>query len=160
MKNVNTRLVKDKYKQLSELGSRYNLSFSSHLILGSKLIALDGINKSLLISEVNNELDQPHIIELNKVAAVSIKKGYGNIKPGQLTNKSFEEFLKRIDLKFEYGNQDQATVFLTFYDSETDEVRDIPRLERNAKNWQLILSKMLVSRTEKIMKRQTEASLA
>jgi len=143
MKNVDIKFAKSKYVLLSELGSNFNLSFSSHMVLNKKLIALDGIKRILLLWEANNELNQPCIIELNKVSAVSIKKSYSSIRSGELRIKRFEEFLTRIDLQFEYRDKNEPVV-LTFYDSETDEQWDLPRLERNAKNWQMILSKLVV----------------
>lgn len=144
MKNVETRFSKSKYVLLSELGSRFNLSFSSHLVVNNKLIALDGLKRILLVMEANNELNQPTIIELNKITTVSIKRSYGSIKSGELRTKKFEEFLRRVDLQFGHRDKSEFTV-LTFYDSKTDALRDLPRLERNAKNWQMILSKMIVS---------------
>jgi len=151
MKNVNARFVKSKYVLLSELGSRFNLSFSSHLVLNNKLIALDGLKRMLLVVETNNEFSQPHIIDLNKTTAVSIKKSYGSIGPGELRIKKFDEFLKRIDLQFGYHDKNES-VDLTFYDSETDALWDLPRLERNAKNWQMILSKLAGSNVDVISK--------
>lgn len=158
MKNVDERFARDKYVLLSELGSKFNLSFSSHLVLGNKLMALDGIKRILLVLEANNELNQSCIIELNKVAAISVKKSYGSIVSGELKTKGLEEFLKRIDLRFEYGDKSKPFV-LTFYDSEANAPQDIPRLGRNAKNWQMILSKMLASQSDSVTKKRKKLSL-
>lgn len=148
MENINTRSNKDKYQLLSELGSKLNLSFSSHLVAGKKFIALDGIKKILLVFEENYDLNQPYIIELARVRAISLKQRYGKIAPGKLQYKPLGKFLKTIDLRFEYANQDKAVV-LSFYDSERDDFRDLPRISRNAKNWQMILSKMLMPQKDK-----------
>lgn len=129
---------KDKYQQLSELGSRFDLSFSSHMVIGNKILALDGIKKSLLVLETNNE---SYIIELNKVAAVSVKKIYSSIGAGKLNNNG-SEFLNSIELQFEFRNK-KGTVCLPFYNCEKDDPRNLPRLDRNAANWQMILSKMV-----------------
>jgi hypothetical protein len=141
MKQVEARFAKSKYTQVSELGSRFNLSFTSQLVFGNKIIALDGVKRSLLVFETNKELNQAYVIELNKVAAITLKKIYGSIRPGELQKKRMEEFLKKIDLQFEYKGKNE-TIVLPFYDSETDDRRYLPKLERNAKNWQMILSKM------------------
>jgi len=138
MNNREVNFEKDKYQQLSELGARFNLSFSSHMVIGNKLIALDGRKKVLLVREGNSK---PCIIELNKIAAVSVKKTYSSIRPGELNNKGMDEFLKAIELQFECKNK-KGTVCLLFFDCEKDDRRNLPSLERNAKNWQLILSKM------------------
>lgn len=141
MKQSNRRFAKSKYLQLSKLGSQLNLSFSSYLVLNNKLIALDGIKRTVLVSETIDGSDNAFIIHLDKVAAVSVKKCYGSIKPGELKTRKMDDFLKRIDLQFEYASDKEAIV-LTFYDCKTNDLRDLPVLERNAKNWQMILSKM------------------
>jgi hypothetical protein len=146
MKTVNTESCKSKYLEVSELGSRYNLSFSSQLVIGAKIIALDGIKKCLLVLETNKELSQPYIIDLNNVAAVTVRKTYGRINQGELKTKGIEEFLKTIDLQFQFRNNTETFV-LPFYNSEIDHKRHRMTMIRNAKNWQMILSKMTDSNT-------------
>jgi hypothetical protein len=141
MKSTDARFAKSKYLALSELGTRLNLSFSSQLEIGDKIIALDGNKKCLLVLETKKESTQPYIIDLDKVAAVSVKKSYGKINQGSLRNKAMEEFLTRIDLQFEFTDETN-TMVLPFYDSQADDRKDRPKLDRNAKNWQMILSKM------------------
>ena len=153
MKNLGVSLIKSKYHQLSELGSKFNLSFTSHLALGNKLIGLDGIRKCLLVCETDNGLNQSYIIELNEVGGVSIKKSYGSIASGELKNKTFEEFLKSIDLQFEYNNNKEARI-LRFYDCEKDDPRNLPVLERNAKNWQMIFCKMISLEMDKVVEKR------
>ncbi len=146
----------DKYQQLSKLGSRFELSFSSHMVIGNKLIALDGIKKSLLVLESNNE---SYIIDLNKIAAVVVIKTYSSIRPGELNYKGIEEFINTIELQFEYSNK-KGTVCLPFYNRGGDGPQNLPRLARNAKNWQMILSKLTGSQTGKIKKEQKKEALA
>jgi hypothetical protein len=148
MSNIEVKFAKDKYQQLSELGSKFDLSFSSHMVIGNKLLALDGIKKSLLILEADNK---SYIIELNKVASVSVKKTYSSIKPGELNNKGIEEFLNTIELQFEYAHE-KGKICLPFYNCEQDDPRNLPRLERNAKDWQMILSKMVFVPVTRMMK--------
>jgi hypothetical protein len=133
MRNNEVGIIKNKYSNISEFGSRFNLSFSSYLELGNKVIALDGLKRCLLVFETNHEIKKPFIIELSKVSAITVKKCYSGI----------EEFLKSIDLEFKYG-RDQ-TIIVTFYDCKTDDISHLPKLERNARNWQMILSKMIRS---------------
>jgi hypothetical protein len=141
MQNAHAATNKAKYLQLSELGSRYNLSFSSYLEFGNKIIALDGVKRSLLVLETRQGMNQPYIIELNKVVAVTVKRSYGSIGAGQLKGKRMEEFLKSIDLQFIYGKNE--TIVISFYDCEKDGLADLPKLERNANNWQMVLSKII-----------------
>jgi len=140
MKNNNTRYG-DKFLQLSELGSKFNLTFSSHLALGNRIIALDGLRKKLMVVEMNNAVSRPYIVELDRVKAISLKKTYSSIKPGELDKRGLREFLESVYLQFEYMNEDK-TIVLPFYEREKDRYQDLSRLERNAGNWQMILSKM------------------
>jgi hypothetical protein len=134
-------MPKSKYLHISELGSKFNLSFSSYLELGNKLIALDGVKRSLLVFETNQAIKKPFIIELNKVTAITVKQCYSSIGPGQLKEKGIEAFLKSIDLEFKYGRNE--TIVISFYDCKTDNISELPKFERNARNWQMILSKMI-----------------
>ncbi|MFL5745767.1 MAG: hypothetical protein ACJ751_13935 [Niastella sp.] len=148
MSNIETTFSKEKFQQLSELGSKFNLSFSSQMAIGNKLIALDGIKKSLLVLE---SINKSCIIELNKIASVSVKKTYNSIRPGELKKRGIEEFLNTIELQFEYRNKN-GTVSIPFYDCEEDDLHNLPTLERNAKNWQMILSKMIYVPAKKKIK--------
>jgi hypothetical protein len=148
MKSVDTVFAKSKYLGVSELGSRYNLSFSSQLVLGDKLIALDGIRKCLLVVKTTNELSEPTIIDLNKVSTVTIRKIYGRINQGELQTKGIDEFLESIDLQFQFKNNSE-TIALPFYNRQRNNKKDRPKLTRNAKNWQMILSKMVEPGMEK-----------
>lgn len=138
---MEVRLAKSKYVQLSELGSRFNLSFSGQLILNRKIIALDGVKQRLLVFETDKTPDQAYVIALNKIASVTVKKTYSSIRPGELRNKRMEEFLKRIDLQFRYRDNKDLIV-LPFYECGTDDPGNLGRLEKDAKNWQIMLAKI------------------
>ena len=142
MKNVDAGLAKSKYLEVSEIGSRYNLSFSSQLVLGHKIIALDGVKKWLLMVDADKEIDPPCMIDLNKVSAVTLRKSYGSIKQGQLRNKGIEDFLNTIDLQF-FMKDKTATIVLPVYNIETDDKEDRKALDKSAKNWQRMVSKMI-----------------
>lgn len=148
MKSVHTELAKSKYVEVSELGSRYNLSFSSQLVLGNMIMALDGVKRRLLVVEIAKEENHPLIIDLNNVAAVTVRKNYGSIGQGELKSKGLEAFLKRIDLQFKL-NDNAGTIVLPFYDREINDVKDRARLGKSAKNWQMLLSKMVSPETGK-----------
>src|SRR6185436_19156965 len=99
-----------------------------------------------------------YIIELDKVSAISVKKTYNSIQPGELNKRNFEEFLKTIHLQFEFADEAE-TILLPFYENETDTIRDLPRLERNAKNWQLILSKIIGAQISEVAKERRQLLL-
>ena len=138
----NIMSVKKVFLKLSELGSRLNLSFSSHVLLIDKVIALDGIKKKLLVANIADDLESSYMIELNEVKEISVSKTYSNIKPGQLNKKKFNEFLEKILLQFEFKNQDKK-IILPFYEFDKHGVQNLDKLERNARIWQMILSKLI-----------------
>src|SRR6185503_2215732 len=157
MKNNNTR-PRDKYIQLSELGSKFNLAFSSHVALGNRIIALDGLRKKLLVVEMKNAVSRPYIVELDQVKTISLKKTYSSIKPGELDQKGLREFLQSVYLQFEYSHEDN-TIVLPFYERETDKFQDLSRLERNAANWQMILSKIANVHNNRPVKQKEQLEL-
>lgn len=144
---------KAKFLELSELGSKFNLAFSSQEVLGNKIIGLDGIKRKLLILEENNGKPDSFIIDLNKVSNISVKKSYKNINAGDLKKKGLQEFLKSIVLQFFEGRN--RSIILPIYEHEMDHISDLPKLEKKAKNWQTLLSKMMGSKTKKQEKEKT-----
>lgn len=148
MDNINSVLPKNKYLELSEQGSRLNLSFTSHLDLGKKIIGLDGLKKCLLVLDTSSEVKSAIMIDLNEVTSIIVKKDYGSISREQLNYKGLGHFLEKIDLKFELGNG-KETVVLPFYDCNEDKQADPGKIEKNADNWKKVLSKMLGRRPQK-----------
>jgi len=159
MKHRSIGLDKIRYLQLSELGSKFNMSFSSHEVLGNKIMGLDGINKKLLILEQTNDQSHSYIIDLDEAKAITVKKIYSSIKAGELKKRRIEEFLKTIQLQFEFGNGKEDIV-LPFYESEIDNSYDLPRLERKIKNWQMVLSKMTGIKNKKTIREKRQLQMA
>jgi hypothetical protein len=142
MNNVKKSTTKTRYSEISKLGTRLNLSFSSLLSLGNKIIALDGIKKKLLVLNNSDDVIQNCVIDLDKVSTISLKKNYNTIKAGELKKKGLEKFLESIFLQFEYP--EEGKVFsLPFYEQGKNELNNLSMLERNARNWQMILLKMI-----------------
>lgn len=142
MQAQNTNVNSDRYLRLSELGSYLGLSFSSNFELSDKVIGFDGLQKKILVCEFNNGQTKYQVISLDKVSSISVKKTYSGIKPGELDERRFEEFIETIHLKFEYNDEDDA-VTLSFYEKGVNDIADFAKLESTAKNWQLVLSKMI-----------------
>src|SRR4029078_6653141 len=107
----------------------------------NKIIGLDGIKRKLLVAEKNNESGRPYIIELAKVTAITVKKIYNSIKAGALKTRRVEEFLESIVLQLECANQKDPVV-LPFYERNLSAIQHLRGLEKKARNWQLILSKI------------------
>ena len=142
MNNIINTATRTRYSRISELGSLLNLSFSSILSLGNKTIALDGIRKKLLVMDNSDDADTNCIIDLDEVKTIWLKKNYNSIKPGELKEESLEKFVESVHLRLEY--KDGRTIFsLPFYELGKNELNNLPVLERNARNWQMILSKMI-----------------
>ena len=158
MKHRNKRFDKLNYLQLRKLGSTFNLSFSSQDILSNKIIGLDGIKRKLLVAEKNNELNPPYIIELAKVTAITVKKIYNSIKAGELKTRRIKEFLESILLQFQYGNEKDPIV-LPFYERKINKIHDLPRLEKKARNWQMILSKIATTQKNGLAVEKRQLSL-
>lgn len=152
MKNTSKQSSKDRYTQLSQLGSKLNLTFSSQMSIAGKTIALDGLKRKLLVLDDGS---RHYVIHLDDVKNISVKKTYTSIKPGELDKKRFDEFLQAILLYFEYRDGGRP-VTLPFYERGNNSLHDLPMLERNARNWQMILSKMISTATE-LSKEKTKA---
>lgn len=142
MNNTMIAPARTRYSEISEFGSRLSLSFSSVLSLGNKTIALDGIRKKLLVLDNSEGVNINCIIDLNKVKTIWLKKTYNSIQPGELMEKELEKFLESILLQFEYREEGEP-FSLPFYEQGKNETGNLPMLERNARNWQMILSKMI-----------------
>jgi|SoiMethySBSTD1v2_1073268.scaffolds.fasta_scaffold389396_2 hypothetical protein len=130
------------YAQLRNLGSKFNLSFSSYIALGNKIIGLDVLKRKVLIAEKIDGLFRPYFIELNKVSVITVQKIYNSIKAGDLKKKKIGEFLQSIRLQLEFENGEN-TIVLPFYERTIDDIHNLQWLESKARNWQMMLSKML-----------------
>ncbi|MEP7257111.1 MAG: hypothetical protein ABI687_01960 [Flavitalea sp.] len=140
------RYDKTKYVQLSKLGSKLNMSFSSHEVLGEKIIGLDGIKRKLIVLQT----DQVNIIRLDEVNSISVKKIYSSIKAEELKKREMHEFLNAIFLQFAFKDA-RETFVLPFYEHDINRSCDLPGLERKVKNWQAILSKMIARQNNKLV---------
>ncbi|MBS1575794.1 MAG: hypothetical protein JST09_10875 [Bacteroidetes bacterium] len=127
---------------LSELANCYDLSFSSHMILSDKIIALDSAKKKLMISDFRGTAESVCIVDLNEVKAVSLQQTYENIEAGELSKKEIDEFITSIQLQFEYHNNPKKSSLL-FYRRTLHVIRDLAKFRRNAKSWHMILSRLI-----------------
>ena len=148
MNSDNKAFARSKYVALSEHGSRLNLSFTSHLILGNRIVALDGLRKCLLVLDMGADIERLCFIDLNDIATVTLSKSYGSIDKEELQYKGIQDFLEKVQLKFEFNDKNE-TIVLPFYDANTDNRTERARLEKNAANWQQLLSKMLAAPLKK-----------
>jgi hypothetical protein len=111
-------------------------------------VALDGIRKCLLVLDIGVDMERLCLINLNDIATVTLSKSYGSIKQEELEHKVVQDFLEKVQLKFTFNDKNE-TIVLPFYDASTDVQKDRARLEKNAANWQQLLSKMLSAGSKK-----------
>lgn len=148
MNNEQAAFARSKYVALSEHGSKLNLSFTSHLILGNRIVALDGIRKCLLVLDMGDDGERVCFIDLTEIASITLCKSYSSINREELVHKGIQDFLEKVQFKFKFKDKNE-TIVLPFYDVTTDEKTNRARLEKNAANWQQLLSKMLVAPLKK-----------
>ncbi|MEJ0101398.1 MAG: hypothetical protein WDO19_02075 [Bacteroidota bacterium] len=132
----------NKYVYLSELGTHYDLSFSSHMVLADKIIALDGVKRKLIVAGFMETPGFAEVIDLNKIKTISLKKTYEGIDAGELQSKAVDEFITSIHLEFEHRHCGTVNS-LVFYRNNLHIIHDLAKHERNAKSWQIILSKLI-----------------
>lgn len=143
---VNKQKNKEMSKLLnrfSELGTFYNLSFSSQVLFSNSIIGLDGISRKLLVLIQRTQTSfEDYVINLDEVKGCTVKKYYDNIKPGDLTNKKPETYLQQIALRFEFINETEAleVIYQLPQGSENDRWQII---EHKAEQWKQMLTKML-----------------
>ena len=100
------------------------------------------MKRKLLIAEKINGLFRPYFIELNQVSVITVEKIYNSIKAGDLKKRKIGEFLQSIRLQLEFENGEN-TIVLPFYERAIDDIHNLQWLESKARNWQMMLSKML-----------------
>lgn len=135
--------------QLSEAGSANSLSFSSQEILRRNIIGVDGLHRKLLVVTVMDDgRCDGVVIHLDQVKNCCVKKHYGPINADDMHLKRLEDHLQRVVLQFEL-NTGEPPIAVTFYDQADNPVHECGELERRARDWETILSKMLKAPAQK-----------
>jgi hypothetical protein len=126
----------------SELGTQYNLSFTSQELLKQRVIGLDGLNRKLLVLWEDGGRYDWLVIDLHDVQNCAVKMKYSRINAGDLNKHPLQDYLESIELEFVFKSGKESTL-LPFYTSGINTVFEIGELEEKAKGWEAILSKML-----------------
>lgn len=135
--------MKQLYNRLSELGIEKNLRFSSQELLQNGVIALDGVQRKLLvISGSAKENYDETLIDLNELKSCSLKKEYGGIKAGELKKTKLVQLLNKVSLHFEFRDNKEP-IEVSFYDHSDNYSSQASEMELKAKHWGIILYKML-----------------
>lgn len=136
-------------KHFSELGSTYNLLFSSQTIIKDAMLGLDGINRKILILTVTEHDTFDHLLlDVDEIKTCSVRKTYGSIKNTRLKNLNLDQYLEEIILHFDFHTS-RSPVEVPFYRHLKDPVTQAAELEQKAKDWEMTLSKMRQSPLKK-----------
>lgn len=145
MRNRTTDLL----VQFSKQGIENNVSFSSQEILNDCVIGFDGKHRKLLILKQSNPSEYDwQIIDLDDILNCFIKKTYRSIKAGVLKKRRIEDYLETINLRLEFPDC-REPIEIPFYEHASHKGRKISELDKRAKSWQIMLSKMLKSQLKK-----------
>lgn len=154
MQKINKGVKRNAYKRLRSLGSRLNISFSTCIAVGNKIIGLDKGNKTLMISDEKSDHQQPQVIELENIKSISLKKSYGSIQAGALSKKAMGHFLKYIRMQFEHINNN-APIVLSLFEAGKEKIADLHGLDLRSKKLYLALSKIIGANNKVIIREGT-----
>ena len=148
--NQKNKTMRHLLTMVSQVGSEYNLSFSSYEVLKDCVICLDGVHRKFLVFEKTGTNEHNHfVIDLDSVKKCSVQKIYGSIKAGELKNSKLEQYLIKVVLRFEFHDNMQP-VDVSFFDHVENNIYQLKEKEQKAKHWEIILSKMLKTALKKI----------
>ncbi|MCU7549191.1 hypothetical protein OCK74_08695 [Chitinophagaceae bacterium LB-8] len=136
--------------RFSKLGIENNISFSSQEILNDCAIGLDGKHRKLVVLKQCGQFEYDwHIINLDEVLSCFIKKTYRGIKAGELKKRGIDNYLESIILRLEFLDH-RTPIEISFYEHAVHKGRKVLELDRKAKNWQIMLSKMIRNQLQMI----------
>ena len=120
----------------------HDLSFTGQEILPHVVLALDDPKRKLLIVEEKNKNYDTRVIDLSDIHVCKVKKVYAAIDIHAYKKNKPEEYLSSIALELELRTS-ASPVEVFFYRSASNSVYEIKELESRARNWELMLSKMI-----------------
>ena len=85
-------------RRFSELGSEYNLSFTSLEFLGNCIIGVDGLKGKVLFLEDDDTNPIWSMIDLTEAKSCRIKKVYGILNAGGSSARNAETYLQTNNL--------------------------------------------------------------
>ncbi len=121
-------------------GEEHGLSFSSQEILRNKIIGLDGINRKFVVV---NENEKSRVINLDDIKKCSMEKHLEKYSRTDEKSSGHEMFVRTISLKFEFKKNSNSEMVI-FYDILFNPEVEEKLMEVKAKDWETILSKMII----------------
>ncbi len=117
------------------------ISLSGQEILNDHIIGLDGLRQEVLVYNFDEAPIFTSIV-LDEVKECTVLKEFETVSYGS-SKKIVEELeLRYIFLQFKYKHK-APDFFIPFYNSRINSIYEKAPLEEKAKQWQLLLSKML-----------------
>ena len=146
-KKNTTKRKEENLKLFNLAGSNHGLSFSKYELLKNKIIGLDNVRQAVLIYEFENE--NAICINMKEVNNCTVNKQYDSIDMGTDKKAKMEKHLSSIDLKFSIKRSTEP-ISISFYDSSVNNIYEMTELEAKAKEWETVLSKMIVKELKAI----------
>ena len=145
-KKSNRKRTKTLIDTFSLAGAVRGLNFSSQEVLRNKIIGLDGLQQQLLVFDFS----ETHIfisLPLTEVKDCIVKKEFDTVDYGNAKNPSTEQELRFVSIQFTFKKRSD-NFSLTFYDSKINSIYEMKELEAKARDWQLLLTKMIAKDVE------------
>jgi hypothetical protein len=86
---------------------------------------------------------------MKEVNNCTVNKEFDSIDMGTDKKAKMEKHLRCIDLKFGFKRNAQP-ILISFYDSSVNSIYEMGELEAKAKEWETVLSKMIVKELKAI----------
>ncbi|MGF2410915.1 hypothetical protein [Ferruginibacter sp.] len=128
----------ENFRRFSTAATERDLSFSRQEIIQNKFIGFDGIQRVLMIAELDNDYDIL-CIPVNELAQCRVDKEYYTLGD---TAADKERLLKEIRLVFHYLDN-RAPAAILFYNNNKDSIYLMADMEAKAKEWQTLLSRLI-----------------
>lgn len=145
-KRSNRRQTRALLDGFNHEGAIRGLSFSSQEILKNYIIGLDGLHRQLLVLHYSGTAVYTSL-PLADIKTCIVKKTYESVDYGSTKKSQVEQELRSISLQFSFKNKTDD-FFVDFYNSRENSIYEMEELEIKAKDWQLLLSKMLQKEME------------
>jgi len=130
------------FMKLSDAGSRLGLSFTSQEILGENILALDGLNRKLVLLEPAGDDYTTSVLALEEVKACKLKTDHINMMHADNKQGRTELFLNSILLQFEF-KENRSPFEVKFYDANVHSIYQLPDLRVKAADWDVMISKLI-----------------
>ncbi|MGZ8544012.1 MAG: hypothetical protein ACXWV0_01900 [Flavisolibacter sp.] len=128
-------------RSFSELGTRYQLSFSSQLNFPGILVGIDGIRRIMLVVKTGEAIPQWKLVDLVSIRNCTLLRNYEPIPACELRSYSPDRYLQAVHLRILTVNNEE--ILLPFYVKHLHNLKDLPRIAKTAQDWHHMILKLL-----------------